>query len=61
MLDILVTALLTAPTHHTTTLKPCKYEDSPGPCYWNARKRGNHKGRSFIVTKSGKVYYVKGL
>lgn len=33
---------------------PCVTEDSPGaatgPCYWDARTRGNHTGRSFTAT-----------
>lgn len=37
--------------------KACKHEDSPGPCYWNATKRGNGNGRSFVVLKNGKVVY----
>jgi hypothetical protein len=38
-------------------IKPCAHEDGAGPCYWNARKRGNSKGRSFIVTTDGDVLY----
>lgn len=34
---------------------PCKWEDSNN-CYWDARKRGNRKGRSFVTLK-GKTYY----
>ena len=39
-------------------LRPCAEEDSAGPCYWNAATRGNGRGRSFLVTKSGAVVYV---
>ena len=41
----------------TRGYKPCKTEDSKGPCYWDARKHGNGKGRSFTVTKDGRVIY----
>jgi len=37
----------------------CANEDSFGPCYWNAKKRGNKKGISFIVTDDGEVFYRK--
>lgn len=41
------------------TLFRCPTEDSDN-CYWDARKRGNHKGNSFVTaTVNGKprVYY----
>lgn len=28
----------------------CAFEDSPGPCYWDAPDRGNGLGHSFYVT-----------
>lgn len=31
----------------------CAQEDSPGPCYWDAKTRGNGMGRSFIVVPAG--------
>lgn len=34
----------------------CRYEDSRN-CYWNAQKRGNHRGRSFIDI-NGETFYV---
>jgi hypothetical protein len=38
-------------------IPPCATEDSPGaaggPCYWNARTRGNHEGRSFTTSPEG--------
>lgn len=37
--------------------KACKHEDSEGPCYWNAKKRGNGKGMSFYVMPSGRIFY----
>jgi hypothetical protein len=36
----------------------CITEDSPGPCYWDAAKRGNGSGRSFLVNPDQKVIYV---
>lgn len=41
----------------STDLPACRYEDSHG-CYWNARKRGNGRGDSFVTTMRGRVYYV---
>lgn len=38
-------------------LRPCKHEDSTGPCIWDARKRGNGKGRSFVVLPVNKQDY----
>ena len=37
---------------------PCAEEDSPGPCYWDAARRGNGHGTSFIVNKDQTVTYV---
>ena len=41
------------------SVTPCRYEDSNN-CYWNARKHGNGKGRSF-VTLRGKTYYSERI
>lgn len=33
-------------------IPPCTHEDGsgqPGPCYWNAKKRGNGKGYDYIA------------
>ena len=37
---------------------PCAEEDSPGPCYWDAARRGNGQGTSFIVNSDQTVTYV---
>ena len=37
---------------------PCAEEDSPGPCYWDAARRGNGEGNSFIVNNDQTVTYV---
>ena len=37
---------------------PCAEEDSPGPCYWDAARRGNGQGTSFIVNNNQTVTYV---
>ncbi len=37
---------------------PCAEEDSPGPCYWDAARRGNGQGTSFIVNNDQTVTYV---
>lgn len=34
---------------------PCKWEDSNN-CYWDAKSRGNGKGKSFVTLK-GKTYF----
>ena len=36
---------------------PCATEDSDGPCYWDASRRGNGAGRSFVVSDDGEVFY----
>ena len=38
-------------------MAPCRYEDGSGqvlPCYWNAKMRGNGKGKSFIAVTPSK-------
>ena len=37
-------------------LWPCKYEDS-SRCYWDAGKRGNKTGHSFVAARN-KVWYI---
>lgn len=36
--------------------KPCRTESSNG-CFWDAGARGNHKGRSYVVTSDGQIFY----
>lgn len=38
-------------------LPACQYEDGPGPCYWDAKTRGNGTGRSFVIDSDGTVVY----
>lgn len=45
----------TQPEPAPVTLAPCTTEDDPGPCYWDARTRGNGHGTSF-VTIDGHTY-----
>jgi hypothetical protein len=40
----------------TAGLKPCPVEDDPGPCFWDAKHRGNGHGRSFIVINDVVTY-----
>lgn len=35
----------------------CPDEDAAGPCVWDARRDGNHEGRSFVVDQ-GVVTYL---
>ena len=41
-----------------TPYVPCAEEDAPGPCYWDAARRGNGEGNSFIVNNDQTVTYV---
>ena len=45
-------------TMKLTPYVPCAEEDSPGPCYWDAARRGNGQGTSFIVNNDQTVTYV---
>ena len=50
-----------APAPATAPLSPyvpCAEEDAPGPCYWDAARRGNGQGTSFIVNNDQTVTYV---
>lgn len=40
-------------------LPACAFEDSKGPCYWDAATRGNGKGRSFWVDAHNRIHYIK--
>ena len=37
---------------------PCEYEDSPGPCVWDAASQGNGEGQAFIVYPDGNIVYL---
>jgi hypothetical protein len=39
-------------------VRPCAAEDSAGPCVWDARHRGNGRGRSFMVLPGERVAYL---
>lgn len=39
-------------------MRPCRYEDSHG-CYWNARTRGNHAGRSFVNVRGDVLFLTR--
>lgn len=36
---------------------PCVTEDSPGPCYWDAKTMGNGQGRSFTIDTNQHITY----
>lgn len=42
---------------HQKVWQPCLYEDSIN-CIWDAKHRGNGKGKSFKATKKGKIKYI---
>jgi len=48
--------------HAWTTLPACQSEDDNRPCYWDARRRGNHAGHGLIAWPGRVVYvdYVNG-
>jgi len=48
----------TTPTWVPSGYPPCIHEDSPGPCYWDARERGNGQGTSFVVDADDVITYV---
>jgi hypothetical protein len=37
----------------------CVYEDSAGPCFWDAKHQGNGRGRSFWVDRKQHVHHSK--
>lgn len=41
----------------TPQYPPCEYEDSPGPCSWDASVQGNGRGKSFDRHEDGSVSY----
>lgn len=51
-------AIAGALTEPSPSIPPCEYEDSAGPCYWDADSMGNGMGDSFVVDESGAVEYV---
>ena len=65
LISLIVSPLAPAPapvpapaTAALTPYVPCAEEDSPGPCYWDAARRGNGQGTSFIVNNDQTVTYV---
>jgi hypothetical protein len=57
-----VTRTVTIRPPVSRTLPPCPTEDATAvrPCLWDAATRGNHKGRSFIITRNGMLIYLDG-
>jgi hypothetical protein len=47
-----------APADAARTFEPCRFEDGPGPCVWDAKHRGNGRGDSFIVRRDGRIVYI---
>lgn len=47
------------PDFDTYGYAPCEFEDSPGPCYWDASTMGNGIGNSFVVHADGSVEYIE--
>lgn len=43
--------------HQLPVDRPCKFEDSRN-CVWDARHMGKGQGKSFVVTRKGKVIKV---
>jgi hypothetical protein len=52
--------LFLAPHNWTRGYSACVTEDSSGPCYWDATKRGNGLGHSFVVTPDQKIIVIPG-
>ena len=50
--------ILGTATEVAPNMSACQYEDSAGPCVWDARHMGNGSGKSFIRKASGRVEYV---
>lgn len=40
------------------TFTPCRTEDSRN-CWWNAHRRGNHEGRSFVNLNGARLYCTR--
>jgi hypothetical protein len=43
----------------SAALTACAVEDSPGPCYWDAAHRGNHRGVSFVRLADGRTVRLR--
>lgn len=37
---------------------PCKFEDGPGRCVWDARHMGNGEGRSLVWREDGTKRFI---
>lgn len=50
--------LATTPPSHAEGDVPgaCANEDGPGPCFWDAKHRGNGEGRSYFLSSKGNVH-----
>ena len=47
-----------APVVVGAPLAPCVDEDGPGPCFWDAAARGNHRGTSFVLDARGALTQI---
>lgn len=42
----------------STTAVACAWEDSPGPCFWDAQNTGNGLGTSFVRNADDSITYL---
>lgn len=49
-------ATTAGPARFAGTLEPCRSDDGPGPCWWDATRRGDRMGVSFVMDARGTVY-----
>lgn len=45
-------------TDSRISTKPCRNEDGPGPCFWDAGKAGNGTGNSFWIDADDNTHYL---
>ena len=48
-----------APASAAVAFPQCRYEDSNGPCWWDANNRGDGRGMSFWVGSDGRVHDMR--
>jgi hypothetical protein len=58
--EVQVESVATAISYSPASLptRPCADDSDDKNCYWDAAKRGNGKGYSYYVDRSGKVTYL---
>lgn len=57
---LVIAAVIVLVPSQTVHYPACPFEDSPGPCVWDAQHQGNGRGTSFFRDSQGGIHPLNG-